>query len=484
MTAQVVIVGGGFSGAAAAVQLMRRATQPLVVTVIEPRAALGQGLAYSATDPDHRLNAPVDRHTVDPDDPQAFERWIAADGLVQRDPEARLPDGRCFPRRSDYGRFVADTLRAHARRPDGAAIVHRRAQAQSIERAGRGWRVHCDDGGALAADLLLVATGNPPPRLPGFVTARAAAHAHVIGNPLVPGRLDAALPAAARVWLLGSGLTALDVLSTLLRRGHAGPITVVSRRGLRPQPQPAAEQLARLQTPHRPFDPPGGPLPDFIAALGPQPGMRALVRALRARMQADAAAGLPWYAAFGALRDGVWQVWPGLAAAEKERFVRQLRIWYDVHRFLSPPQNEALVQAAVHAGAVRFRAARVSRIDVDDAGGALQARFVARGASAEAVERFDALINCTGIDASGAHNPFLQSLRTAGWLQPGPAGLGFAVDDGLCAIDRDGQAHDTLRVIGPPTLGARGDPIGAGYIALNLRRLMPDLLATLTSPGP
>jgi len=480
MASRVVIVGGGFSGAAAAVQIVRRSAEAVAVTVVEPREEVGRGLAYSATDPDHRLNATVDRHALEPDDPHAFERWVASQALAQRDPEARLPDGRCFPRRHDFGSFVADTVRAHAALPNGSSIRHVRDEAMSAVPHGTGWHVHTAAGQALRADLLIVATGNPPPRWPGFVSERAATRRGAIGNPMDTARLHAEIAPTDRVGVLGSGLTALDVISTLLRGGHRGPITVLSRRGLRPRGQPSAQDLSALQSARGVFDAPGGPVPGFIADLGPAPTMRALLRSLRECVRADVAAGRPWHAAFGALRDGVWQFWPGVPEREKQRFVRHLKVWYDVHRFLSAPQNEAIVQSAAQAGAVRFRAARVLQIDATPDARALQATLLERGHSQVTDEAFDAWINCTGIDGSGTHNPFLNALRAGGWLQPGPAGLGFALDGHLCALGRDGVARDTLRVIGPPSVGVCGDTIGAGFIASNLRRTMPSLLATLS----
>jgi uncharacterized NAD(P)/FAD-binding protein YdhS len=52
------------------------------------------------------------------------------------------------------------------------------------------------------------------------------------------------VPTDARVLLVGSGLTALDVICTLLRQGHRGAIDVLSRRGLRPRPAGAGPGAA------------------------------------------------------------------------------------------------------------------------------------------------------------------------------------------------------------------------------------------------
>ena len=75
MTA-VIVIGGGFTGAAVAIALCRRAQIPLDLAVIEPRAEVGRGVAFSATDRDHRINAPAASHFVTADDLEGFDRWL------------------------------------------------------------------------------------------------------------------------------------------------------------------------------------------------------------------------------------------------------------------------------------------------------------------------------------------------------------------------------------------------------------------------
>ena len=65
--AHLVVVGGGFSGVAFVVQCARRFPQPATFTVVEPRAELGRGVAFSADHPAHRLNAPHAAHILDPE---------------------------------------------------------------------------------------------------------------------------------------------------------------------------------------------------------------------------------------------------------------------------------------------------------------------------------------------------------------------------------------------------------------------------------
>ncbi|HEY6510989.1 MAG TPA: FAD-dependent oxidoreductase, partial [Burkholderiaceae bacterium] len=230
---RVVIVGGGFTGASAAVQLVRRSRLPLAITIIDPAERAGRGLAYHASDPDHRLNAPSYVHSLLPDDAWHFSRWCHASGQLERDPQALRPDGALYIRRTEFGRYIEETLQAHALWPaTGSTITHLRDRAIELSPSGLALHVTTAGGHTLPAELLFIATGNPLPRLQRPFAPALAAHRAVIENPLDTPRLWQIAP-QARVLLVGSGLTALDVLSTLVRRQHRGEILVVSRRGLR-----------------------------------------------------------------------------------------------------------------------------------------------------------------------------------------------------------------------------------------------------------
>jgi len=57
--------------------------------------------------------------------------------------------------------------------------------------------------------------------------------------------------------------------------------------------------------------------------------------------------------------------------------------------------------------------------------------------------------------------------------------MGIAVDAQCRPIGRGGSASPRLRVLGPPTAGALGDPLGVIFIAPQIRRMMPGLLETI-----
>lgn len=241
----IAIVGGGFSGVCAAVQLVRSSPAPLHITLIEPRDRVGLGLAYSTTDPDHRLNGPTWVHSIDPQDSGHFTRWCEKQGIFSADSQALLPDGSAFVRRADFGRYMESAFREHAQWPaTQSTITHLRARAVDALEQGDSVELVTDAGHSVVCDLLIIATGNPQPRLQAPLDASLAAHPGVVENPLDTQRL-LEIPAQASVLIIGSSLTALDVLATLVRQGHTGKMVSISRRGLQPRPQaPSAGPLS------------------------------------------------------------------------------------------------------------------------------------------------------------------------------------------------------------------------------------------------
>ena len=441
---------------------------------------MGRGLAYSSDDPDHRLNGTAATHAVDPADPEEFARWCAEQRIDHDDPDAVAPGGTLFVRRRDFGRFVAQAFAQEARRGGPSRVRHLRDEAIDATLQPQEAAITTRSGATLPCDVLIVATGNAPSRFPAALWPEAATHPGMI-DPWELERIRA-IDRAARVLVLGTGLTALDVITTLLRAGHRATITAVSPHNLRPRAHrpafdmppalPAAGMLQRID----------GPVPAFVRDIAASMRATTLTRALRRQIAAARANNESWYATFDAFRDPLWQVWTALHAREKRRILRHAGRWYDVHRFRAPPQNDAIVQAAEREGRVAFRAAKLRSIACGNDHGVVVALHETATGRVR-TEKFGAIVNCTGLDAgAGATtNPLLASLCRQGWLVPDATGVGFAVDAQCRPISRDGTASDVLRVIGPPTAGTFGDPLGAIFIAAQIRRILPGIFASLES---
>ena len=475
---RIIIIGGGFSGSAAAVHLVRRSPAALAITIVEPRLHVGGGLAYSSDDPDHRINGQPRMHSLDPTRPGMFAAWCETNEALAADPDALVANGTQFMRRSTYRAYLEETVSCHSAWPTGSSITHHHDSAVDVLPEAQGWTVVTAAGARLPCAMVILACGHTRARLPRPFAAGLAQHARIIADPLASPRLPD-VPSTDRVLVLGSSLTAYDTVSTLLTAGHSGPLDVVSRRGLRPRPQ---------RPPPGPGEPPLPPMLErtamhpepFIHNAGPAPTVRKLLRALREEIRTQARAGNAWDHSFDHLRDMMGQLWPTLAVAEKRRFFRQLRAWYDVHRFRVPPQNSAIVHAAEQRGQVRFRAAMIEGVESASQDTALRITLRERGTHTTSVEEYDRLINCTGVDAAPLRDmPLYAALMRRGLLRVDATGVGLAVDALCRALPDTGMPSAYLRIVGPPTAGARGDPLGTAFISLQVHRVVPDILDAL-----
>ncbi|MBL0149751.1 MAG: FAD/NAD(P)-binding protein [Ideonella sp.] len=170
---------------------MRRSTRPLHVTVIDPAERLGRGMACRSTDSDRRLNAPTFAHSLLPDDAWHLSHWVRRERLLEQNPQALRPDGGVFLRRGDIGRYLEQTLQRHSHRPaSGPRITCVRDLALGLSAPDAPLRVATHGGLSLRCDLLFIATGNPPPRLPPPFNPALAAHPGVIEHPLAATRLE------------------------------------------------------------------------------------------------------------------------------------------------------------------------------------------------------------------------------------------------------------------------------------------------------
>src|SRR4051794_23904040 len=103
---RVIVVGGGASGVIFAVNLART-DRDIEIIVVERRADLGRGLAYSTKDPNHLLNVRVANMSAFPDDADHFYRWLQDHG---QEHNVGAPTHFCFAPRRVYGEYLASLL--------------------------------------------------------------------------------------------------------------------------------------------------------------------------------------------------------------------------------------------------------------------------------------------------------------------------------------------------------------------------------------
>jgi uncharacterized NAD(P)/FAD-binding protein YdhS len=440
----IAIVGGGFSGAATAYHLAERMSAAGGRLVLyEPRARLGAGLAYDTQNQVHRINVPADKMHLIPDDEDHFVRWLHAKNALDGDPEARLSDGRLFPRRAAFGDYVEANLRPLVTR---GMIQHRRRRVISIARDGGQWRLKDDAGDGLDADVVVIATTHPPPSLPRIL-APLRNDKRLFADPTA-AHCFGDLSGDERILIVGAGLTMADVAATLHARRHRGAILAISRHGLR----------SKGHAEH-PVEPSG----DFVSQ--PERSALSLLRRIRREVRAAALSGESWHATFDALRKQGPEIWKALPVVERRKLALRLRAFWDVHRFRVAPMIEKAIDELIAAGRLKIIAAALE--DAQARENSVSIRYRSRGVGLSQQEYFDRVIVTTGPSHRDifAWQPALAEMSAAGCLALDPVGLGLWCDMQARALDPHGDPVPGLYIAGPLARGAFGELMGLAEIA-------------------
>lgn len=442
----IAIIGGGFTGAAIAHHLDRLLdySHAAEIVVIEPRETIGAGLAYSTDDLTHRINVPASRMSLDPASPGDFDDWLSRIGEAEADTDAVLADGRRFPRRAAFGRYVAEALA-----PSLAAgrIVHRQASVLRVDAVGKGYWLLLSDRSTIEADLVVIASTHPPPAVPEIIATALRGDRRLIRDATQP-RAMSNIAADERILIVGTGLTMADVVASLAAAGHRGPITAFSRRGQLSSPHP----LSATQ-----------PFGDFVSV--PARSARALVQSIRAAVALAGTRGIAPQTVFDALRAQGRGIWAALPLPERKCLVRHLRVFWDARRFRIAPQVQAVLEDLQRRGQFTAIAAKAVKVTPVDDG--IIVTLEPRRGDAPLMVTCDRVIITTG-PAHGAllrKVPYLTSLADAGLVKADDVGLGLQTDLRGRAVRKDCSATDTLLVGGPLARGAFGELMGLPEVA-------------------
>lgn len=405
----VLIVGGGASGVLAAAHVLRHDDRTRV-TVFEPNPRLGEGIAYGTRHPGHLLNVPAGGMSAFADEPAHFTEWLKASG-----PTGTWTD-RSFAPRMVYADYLRSLLAPH----EGTGRLHHvRAAVADLEDTAGGVRLITEDCHHHDGSEAILAFGNqaPPPAAELWMTTFWQSF----------GKLD--VPADAPVAILGTGLSMVDSVISLLDAGHRGRIAAFSRRGL----------LPRGRRVHAP-PPVPTPLPDRVT-------LRTLARAMRDNARATG----DWRGVVDGMRPVTQTIWQNLSLPDKERFLRHARPWWDVHRHRMAPEIDGRIQAAIARGQLIVQAARVR---IEDGNGQPILTYHLRGRSEILTFRPAHVIDCRGSAGfDGGRNAFLARLLATGRAVQDLRGLGIRVTPACELLASDGHAAPRIRVIGPATIG-------------------------------
>ncbi len=448
----IAIVGGGCSGVLTAVQLLRKGFKGRI-RMVEPRARLGRGLAYSTSFPEHLLNVPAEKMSAFPDRHSDFADWL-------RLRQVACPERGYFAPRMLYGEYLEDLLQAETRAEQGRDCRHIRAEVTAVEEIEGGARLTLNEGSPIRARKVVLALGNPlSSPFPGISIPTSGGKWYA--SPWLDDALKVRLP-GERVLLIGTGLTAIDSAMALQNQERGSETWLLSRRGILPQVH--AESCAAGVT----WD------------LRTKGSARLLLREVRDRVSAMRENGVCWRVALDLLRPVSNSVWQEMAREERARFMRHLKRYWEPHRHRMAPEVRRRMDQLQSEGRVHVLAGRIR--DVAPRGDSLEARIRLRDGGERRLE-VDRIVNCSGIEeqyGGQRSRPLIQMLVGSGLAEANDLGIGFRTDGAGALTTCTRGVSSVLFTLGPPRRGEMFETTAVPEIRIQAELLALRLIGSRT----
>ena len=417
----IAIVGGGASGALMTAHLLRFAGDAIRLTLIEPRAKIGRGLAYATENESHRLNVRASNMNAFPDDPDHFCRWLRTNGH-------RGEDRFCFVPRLVYGRYLGSLIEDRLAESDAPRARWLRETVTSLSERDGSVTLGFSGRQTAVFDMAVLCCGHE---------ASETLEAPFVSPWQDPNSWNTAPDST--ILILGTGLTMVDAAIALSESGHRGPIVALSRRGLLPQAHRRVDVAPIAQT----------ELPS-PATLAP------VLHWLRARARDKMRSGGDWRGVIDGLRPHVQAIWRAMPSQSRRRFLEHARPWWDIHRHRMAPEVETKIRALQESG----------EVDAKRDGASVSIR--PRASEVEVRLDVSRIVSCRGLtsDPRRSSNPLVTQLVAEGYARVDPLGIGLDVDNDCAVVDARGRASERIFAVGPMSQAAFWEAIAVPDIRL------------------
>jgi uncharacterized NAD(P)/FAD-binding protein YdhS len=452
----IAVIGAGFSGTIAALHLLRRLPTDQPVILCERAPEFARGVAYATGENEHLLNVRATNMSALADEPQHFAEWLKSrptqDGLHET-------EAGVFASRGLYGQYLRSILDFAMRESAGHAQLRLMPDDVIDLIAGPegAFELVFASGKKLEVAGVVLAVGNLPPD--------ESTDPRICANPWGE-KAWRKLSGDQPVMIVGTGLTMVDMVIAIRRRGFQGPIVAMSRGGL-------------LPTRHAPSA--TWPTPHFTMAE--EQSLPLLMARLRDEVYAAAQQGIDWRAVIDSMRPVTATLWSRLPLTERRRFLRHARRYWDVHRHRMAPPHADLVEKMQRDGSLTVLGGRIRNFE--SGADSVVVRYTPRGARTDETLRVQRVIMASGLEhISRTRDPLMQRLLDRGLIRVDGQGLGLDVTDGLNVVRSDGTPAERIWALGPIVRGVFWECVAVPDIRVQASHVAVSVVARLREDAP
>ena len=404
-------------------QLARSPGGSEVVLIEKNPEFLGRGVAYQYDFTHQPLNVVAGGMSLFPDKPLDFVKWLEANHfrynhlIDQVSPEAFIP-------RKIFGDYVLENLEK-IQQEVSERLQIRIDEAISIMDFGKRKTVVFASGNALHADHVILALGNFPP------ADLFATHNPVQNDPRYfaspwSDRVYSDIKGDEDILLVGSGLTAVDIVLGLIVRKFRGKVTMLSRRGVFPLPHDLTHQAISITVPEN-YSP------------------RKMLLWVRYLMRKNPE--VPWSVIIDGLRPYTQKIWLQWIVSDKQYFLKKIRPYWEIARHRIPSASSERLNNMMEKGQLVLKKGTIEEASVSSNG----IEILYRSESGLNSQVFQKVINCTGPESNyrKVRFPIIVDLIASGKVKIDELGLGIKCTPEGSIINDQGEVEQGIWCIGP-----------------------------------
>lgn len=441
----VAVIGAGASGTILTYQIIEKAcTLPdasVTVFLIEKGEEFGPGLAYSTPLSSHILNMKADTLGVEKNNPLHFSEWLEEQGDSIYTDKTLNSYNKIYPPRKIYGKYLKHILDSAIDKtgsgPCSLNLIN--GEVVDLYHSASSFRLIMADGSDISVDNVVLAPGNFPS---SFLQELNGVKGY-IPYPWPVSALTEKIHRESPVCILGTGLSAIDTLHTLLENDHRGKITFISRRGFLPkvQGEPYEYQLRYVTKENIsksvsesngntvPFDrikrlyfeemeAAEGKNIDWLKVFNPAGSIENILEKDISRAEGGV---IPYQAALASTGPMTGYIWNRFSIEDRMIFDREYKTLWTVYRHPMPLINAKRImdilktgQLDIHSGCMCVRTCGERGFEID-----VSTRF-----GVPYTVKTPAVINATGqgLDVRRFNNPLIDGLIGRGLIEPHPNG--------------------------------------------------------------
>lgn len=382
----ILIVGGGVAGCLTAIQIHKIQPRLKIIIIEREMGKIVRGVAYSKHFIHQPLNVRVKGMSADPDNPVHFENWLTEN-------QTRYPyfefDRNSFVARSIYGDYLEEYFGGIKNKSEGKINV-REGAVDSILYSDDGFRVITSTG-EFHPRIVVLSSGNFLPKDLSVDTHHLSSE-NYFRNPWKAGLPDEIKP-TKDVFIVGSGLTAVDIILGLRAKNHTGKIHLLSRNGY-------------LPLPHK--DPAKHFFSDPSVLLSGD--IYKLFSAIRKEVKSINDPFKDWQDVMDSMRAFTSVSWQKLPDEHKKIFLSRLKPFWEIHRHRIPERSLILLEDLKKKNKLFHHRGKLQEVRQRNEN--LSIHFIANKETKIVESSY--LINCTGpdVDFKNQGSEFYQNLST------------------------------------------------------------------------